>query len=315
MDNHPFYRIASLSCFLWLPSACASALSAEVVPDALNQRPSIPPAAAITVTTSGSPSLPGIPYLSLPRPSDDAPRQPVPQDIADLILALPSADLGIPATALRHAMHTTIGTVMEVPRIPGRPDRLVKMHAGQDSMFWVRTFESDNPNIRGYLVQIKIGCDNLRNTVVDHSADSAWRRCIDADRPSMGSGLRAYLGITGRPLQDVTASITSPEHMLGTVTQQRYQQQGASLPFLDGSRLDWVPVARWVVESDPDNPLRNDAHTFGKGSFAHAGFLLWNDDHFETRATVPATLWPCIDKTPQHDSWACPADDRFVIPD
>lgn len=129
----------------------------------------------------------------------------------------------------------------------------------------------------------------------------------------MGSGLRAYLKIAGQPLKDVTANITSPERMLGTGTQQGYEQQGASLPFLDGSRLDRVPVARWIVESDPDNPLRKDAHTFGKGSFAHAGFLLWNGNHFETRTTVPATLWPCIDKTPQKDSWACPKDDRFVI--
>lgn len=312
MKTCSLHRIAHLPGLLLSLAACASTPPGDLAASAADQQPSIPPAPAETVTTSGIPSLPGIPYLSLPRPPDDAPRQPVPQDIADLILALPPADLDVPATALQQAMQKTIGTVMEVPRIPGRPDRLVKMYAAHNSAFWVRTFESENPDIQGYLLQVKIDCELLRDIRLDSTVGSPWRRCFDSDRPSMGSGLRAYLKIAGQPLQDVTASITSPEYMLGTVTQQSYERQGASLPFLDGSRLDRVPVARWIMESDPDNPLRKDAHTFGKGSSVHAGFLLWNGDHFETRNTVPVTLWPCIDKTPQKDSWACPKDDRFI---
>ncbi|MGV8960617.1 MAG: hypothetical protein ACOH1V_09535 [Stenotrophomonas sp.] len=313
MKTYSLHRIAILTGLLLSRAAFASTPPADLAASAVDQTSSIQPTPAETVTTSGTPSLPGIPYLSLPRPPDNAPRQPVPQDIADFILALPPTDLAIPATALQQAMQKTMGTVMEVPRISGRPDRLVKIYADQDSAFWVRTFESANPDIQGYLVQVKISCDLLRDIRWDSIAGSPWRRCLDSDRPSMGSGLRAYLKIAGQPLKDVTASITSPERMLGTVTQQGYEQQGASLPFLDGSRLDRVPVARWIVESDPDNPLRKDAHTFGKGRLAHAGFLTWNGKHFETRATVTAALWPCIDKTPRKDSWACPKDDRFVI--
>ncbi len=138
--------------------------------------------------------------------------------------------------------------------------------------------------------------------------------CADSLTSRLSSGLRAYRKVAGQPIEDVTAQLTPPEQVLGKVALKRYEQLGASGPFLDDSRLDTVPVARWIVESDPENPLPKDAHTFDSGNYVHAGFLLWNGDHFETRATVPATLWPCPVDPPQKDPWRCPKDDIFVTP-
>lgn len=316
MKIQPLLRIAHQPVLLLALSGCAVLVPGFLFASAKERAADIeqPPPTQQAMAVSGTPSLPGIPYLGFPSRVEDAPPQSLPQEIADLLLSLPPADFDLPAMALQQAMQKTIGTVVEIPHIPGRPDRLMKMYAVRNSAFWVRTFESETPGTQGYLVQVKIDCDMLRNVPADSNADSPWRRCIDSDRPSMGNGLRAYRKVAGQPLADVTASITPPQHLLGADTEKRYQQQGASLPFLDGSRLDRVPVARWIVEADPENPLRKDAHTFGKGSYAHAGFLLWNGDHFETRTTVPAALWPCPRNPPQKDPWQCPKDDRFVSP-
>lgn len=37
------------------------------------------------------------------------------------------------------------------------------------------------------------------------------------------------------------------------------------------------------------------ARTFDHGNAIHAGFLRWNQGHFEVVRSVPATLWPCDD--------------------
>ncbi|MGV8960616.1 MAG: hypothetical protein ACOH1V_09530 [Stenotrophomonas sp.] len=106
----------------------------------------------------------------------------------------------------------------------------------------------------------------------------------------------------------MTATLAPPESMLGARTYQYYQLLGANPLFLDDSRLDLVPVAGWEVEADPEQPLPKGTHTFDGGNVAHAGFLVWNGDHFESRVTLPAALGLCPSDVPLR----CLTDDRFV---
>ncbi|PPU70048.1 hypothetical protein XpiCFBP4643_00225 [Xanthomonas pisi] len=122
--------------------------------------------------------------------------------------------------------------------------------------------------------------------------------------------MRAYRIVDGK-VEDVTASIRQPKEALGSELYDRYQAAGAGDAFLDDSRLDQVPVGRWIMELDPEQPLAEDApRAFDRGMLVHAGFFLWNGDHFENRDTVPARLWPCTDRPSE-----CNKEDRYVTAD
>ncbi|HAY42683.1 MAG TPA: hypothetical protein DCY59_03655 [Micrococcaceae bacterium] len=264
---------------------------------------------------SNAPSLPALGNLDYRAGPGPQTRQALPPDIESIIASLPASDLSLPAIDLPMLLNQSRAFVLEIPRISERPDRLVSARALPGAEFWVRSFESENPDVTGYLVQLRIDCRLLTNVPSETWLTLARTQCVNNERSGFDSGLRAYRKTRNQPIEDLTGTIVRPEEALGTKVLRRYATATASLPFPDSTRIDRVPVIRWIVESDPDNPLSKDAHTFGNGSFAHAGFLLWNGERFETRITVPTALWPCIDKTPQHDSWACPKDDRFVTPD
>ncbi|MGV8960615.1 MAG: XVIPCD domain-containing protein [Stenotrophomonas sp.] len=292
------FRLAFLAALLLSSAACASAPPAPTPSDA--------PAA------SGTPSLPGLSNPSYHVPVNTR-SQPLPSDIADLLLSLSSSDLGLPGGTLQVAVSRAKASIMEVPRIAGRPDRLISALAPRDSALWVRTFESENPDITGYLVQVDIDCRMLQDLPKDASLEAAQAQCSTKARRGFGGQLRAYLKTGNHPAEDITHTITPPEQLLGAEVMNRYLKATASEPFPDGTRLNRVPVIRWVVEADPDDPLAKDENTFAWGNKAHVGFLLWNGDHFETRATVPAALWPCPMDASHEDSLLCPKDDRFVI--
>lgn len=254
--------------------------------------------------------LPGLATMDGRGPVRSSKIQPLPQDVIDLLLTLPATDFEVPANALQQTLGQARGYVVEIPRASGQSDRRISaaIRAPIPYSVWVRSFESAVVGTTGYLIQIRINCSDLLREPMNPSIANVRNTCTDSGIDSKNNALRAYRKVAGKPIEDVTAQLKSPENTLGIETLCAYEQLGANPPFLDDSRLDLVPTARWVVEADPEQPLPNDAHTFYEGSMAHGGFLIWADDHFETRNTVPRTLWPCL----KDDELLCEKDDRFV---
>lgn len=235
--------------------------------------------------------------------------QQFPADIAEFLLSLPAENLRIPKTVLEYVLARAPAYIVKIPRGARLPDRRISAssHPYFPYFIWVRTFESETPGTSGYLVDISIACNLLGEISQSPPNTAAMSGCADPLMSRLSSGLRAYRKIAGQPIEDVTAQLTPPEQVLGKVALEHYERLGAGGPFLDDSRLDTVPVARWIVESDPENPLPKDGNTYDGGYLAHAGFLLWNGDHFETRASVSTALWPC-----PSEHLSCHEDDRFV---
>lgn len=297
-------RTLPLAVSMVLTGGCSS------LPSETNIPRTIDPAHASDAASL--PALASLDYRAGPGPH---PRQTLPPDIESILVSLPASGLGLPAVDLPKLLNQSRAFVLEIPRINGRPDRLVSASTPLGAEFWLRSFESENPDITGYLVQLRIDCRLLIDMPNGIELALARTQCIKKERSGFDSGLRAYRKVKNQSIEDLTGTIDPPEETLGAKALQQYAKATASSPFPDDSRIDRVPVIRWIVGSDPDDPLPKDRHTFGYGSFAHAGFLIWDGERFETRATVPVALWPCIDRTPQNDSWACPTDDRFVTPD
>lgn len=290
-----------------LLSLCACASSPGMGTPADHETTAAPRPLPVPID-AGTPPLPGVTSLGMSMPETRIALKGLPKDIEDLVLSLPPADFRATPDIWQYTVRQAIGGMMLIPRITGRPDRRISMVSSGDSALWIRTFESENPAITGYLIQVRFGCELVKDSPIQLPEGSAQDICLGYPNAWIGSGLRAYRKVTGQAIEDVTAQLTPPEQVLGEETMERYRQLGADGPFLDDSWLDRVPVARWIVESDPENPLPEDAHTYDGGYLAHANFLLWNGDHFETRATVPASLWPCPPNRPS----SCIDDDRFV---
>jgi hypothetical protein len=298
------FRILTLPVSMVLTGACSALPSGTSISQTID--PAHP---------SAAPSLPALGSLDYRADPESNTRQVLPADIEAILLSLPVSSLGLPAVDLPTLLNQSTAFVLEIPRINGRPDRLVSASTLPGAEFWIRSFESENPDVSGYLVQLRIDCRLVTGTSNGIELAPARTQCIERKRSGFDSGLRAYRKVKSQPIEDLTGTIDHPDGILGAKVLQQYAKATASPPYPDDSRIDRVPVIRWIVESDPDEPLPKDGNTYDGGYLAHAGFLLWNGDHFETRATVPAALWPCIDTTPQNDSWACPKDDRFVAPD
>lgn len=271
--------------------------------------PAEPPSAVVATQQQTAP-LPGLASLNT-RTTPNGHKGPVPKNISNLLLSLPSMDLQVPRPLLQSILKQANAYIVEIPRIAGRSD--VRMTLSSHPRFpyfvWARSFQGDTPGTIGYLVQVSVDCGELQHAQADPQIASARTACAKPGMERLDSGLRAYRVEAGQAPEDMTANLTRPEATLGTELYQRYQHQGGSTLFLDDSRLDQVPVSRWVMEFDPEQPLATDAaRAFDHGAQAHAEFLVWNGDHFESRDTVPTTLWPCPPQAPS----LCTDDDRFV---
>ncbi|MEA9898091.1 hypothetical protein VDG04_16270 [Xanthomonas campestris pv. raphani] len=257
-----------------------------------------------------APGLPGVGDLN----NRDAPYgryRAIPAEVVTALQSLPMAPLQVPRPLLKQILERE-GYVVEVSRGSSPPEfRITSIRSsGADYALWVRTFRGQSPNIAGYLVHISAACSQLVGLPSDDTTEAAKRECAEPGRKGLGTGLRAYRIVDGK-VEDVTASIRQPKEALGAELYDRYQAAGAGDAFLDDSRLDQVPVGRWIMELDPEQPLPEDApRAFDRGMLVHAGFFLWNGDHFENRDTVPASLWPCTDRPSE-----CIKEDRYVTAD
>lgn len=257
---------------------------------------------------------PGLAYPGL----EKAKAMPVPAAIARLLLSLPVQDVLASAELRQRYLQGNV-LVQEVEGQAGNKGYLVADHEGSWYGFWIRSFQGTRPELTGYLVEVRGKCADL------HGEDPAYAEpVVDAQRQCnvrgaghFDSGMRAYRLIEGQPPEDVTASI-APDPAVAKARRERYVDIGASGIFADDTNLGQVPVFRWIMETDPDRPLPvSDPNTFYNGHRVHAGFVVWNGEHFENRKTVPRALWPC-EKWRDDDGNvlpcpdATPEGDRFI---
>ncbi len=242
--------------------------------------------------------------------------RPAPEIISRFLLSLPADKILVsPASRLRYLQGDVL--VKQVQGEAGNRNYVVADRNESSYGFWIRSFQGDRPELNGYLVQVQGLCAELQTMVTVPSA--AQRQCRYSNK-YFSSGMRAYRVTEGHPPEDVTASI-APDPAVTRARRGRYADIGASEIFADDMNLDQVPVFRWTIETDPDQPISvSDPHTFYNGHRVHAGFVVWNGERFEKRKTVPRALWPC-EKWRDDDGNvlpcpdATPEGDRFVTGD
>jgi hypothetical protein len=253
--------------------------------------------------------LPGLAGRNV-RASASGRYQPVPADIAEFLLSLPAGDLGVPRQVLQQVLRAK-AFVVEIPHADGAPDLRVTLtnDPGHGYWLWLRSFRGGNADVVHYLVQFSLRCDMRTDATAAEQARALQGACAQPAGPAIDTGLLAYRVAAGGVPGNVTASIANPATLLGADAMARYQSMGGGDPYVDDSRLDEVPVFRWVMEFDPEQPLpASDPRAFDHGSYVHAGFVAWTGDGFASSDTVPRSQWPC----PQHSPSLCADDDRFV---
>lgn len=294
-----------------MPALNAYAQPASAAPsDALTQRAESSPTGKLNRDVA--PSLPGTASLNN-RTATTGNYRPIPQEVIDALLSLPTAGLQVPQSTLKQLLGKKTSYVVEIPRLPSRPDVRITStrQPGAPYYVWARSFQGRSAGVTGYLVNVSVSCKAPVDELTEEAAIALRHGCAKAGTQRLSSGLRAYRMTNGRA-EDVTTTIQPPQEALGVDLYKRYQTLGGSQLFLDDTRLDQVPAARWVMEFDPEQPLQPDANrTFDSARMVHAGFVVWESDNFKSRDTVPAGLWPCPEKRPAE----CPDDDRFVTED
>ena len=247
--------------------------------------------------------------------------RPAPEIISRFLLSLPADKILVsPASRLRYLQGDVL--VKQVQGEAGNRNYVVADRNESSYGFWIRSFQGSSPELTGYLVEVRGKCAGLDGTDPAYAAPvaEAVRQCGVTGAGHFDSGIRAYRVIEGQAPEDVTASI-APDPAVARARRGRYADIGASEIFADDMNLDQVPVFRWTIETEPDQPISvSDPHTFYNGHRVHAGFVVWNGERFEKRKTVPRALWPC-EKWRDDDGnvlpcpEATPEGDRFVTGD
>ena len=257
-------------------------------------------------------SLPGLPSASGPQ-MEGGEYMPAPEAVSRFLMSLPTQDILVsPAVRQRYLQ----GKIL-VKEVPGAGNRnYIAVDRNESSYgFWIRSFQGATPRLTGYLVQVQGLCTE-QETADPAQVAAVAAQCRYGREKFFDSGMRAYRVVEGQPPEDVTASI-APDPAVRAQREQ-YANIGANPIFADDMNLDKLPVFRWVVEADPEQPIPvSDPHTFYNGHRAHAGFVVWNGERFENRKIVPRALWPC-EKWLDDDGNvlpcpdATPEGDRFV---
>lgn len=266
---------------------------------------------------SAAESLPGLPSAYGPH-VEGGKYMPAPEVISHFLMSLPTHDILISPTARRRYLQGKV-LVLEVAGEASSRNYVVVYRDASTYGFWIRSFQGNNPDLTGYLVEIQGLCAELDSANSVQAAVIATQ-CRGGHEKYFDSGIRAYRVTEGQPPEDVTASI-APDPAVAKAQRERYAALSASPILADDMNLDKLPVFRWIVETDPEQPIPvSDPHAFNNGHRAHAGFVVWNGERFESRKTVPRALWPC-EKWLEEDGRVAPCPDstpegdRFIRDD
>lgn len=178
---------------------------------------------------------------------------------------------------------------IEISGLGKKPDSLfMQGNFFKKTGFWIRSFEGNNAADNIYLINLY----------------------------SNPTALRAYRSGKNDQLEDITQTVFPPLStiVLPAKTLKQYQRAYFSGVFLDDSRLNQVPVLRWIAEIDPNNKklFTKDTRVLSDGITIHFGFLVWNGKSFDLKQKVERALWPCR-KDRFNQQLYCDHLDPFVI--
>ncbi|MEO6519575.1 MAG: hypothetical protein ABIO17_11385 [Pseudoxanthomonas sp.] len=262
--------------------------------------------------------LPGLPGASGPH-VEGGKYVDAPEGVVHLLMSLPIRDILVSESVRQRYLEDKV-LVKEVQGGAGPQNYLVVVRNESSYGFWIRSFQGTRRELTGYLVQVQGLCAEHK-PADPVQATAVASQCRHGREKYFDSGMRAYRVVEGQPPEDVTASIAPDPANSSKAMREHYASVGASSVFADDMNLDKLPIFRWVVEYDRDQPAPiSDPHSFYYGHMAHAGFVVWDGERFENRKTVPRALWPC-EKWLDDDGRvlpcpdATPEGDRFISDD
>lgn len=269
--------------------------------------PEAPPSTAASLLAAQE-SVPAVRLPGLPDASgaqlDTGRLQPLPAELATVLTRATALEVPPPANPGSGDAY-----VIDLPQRDGRHEYLAADSNGSAFRYWIRSFSGTAPTMTGYLLQVRMPCQDVTVAGKTEHMAAAQQQCRAAGTEFADSGLRAYRVMGDHAPTDVTGELAPAVVAAVRELHDAYRDKGASDVFVDASRLPQVPVLRLVAEMDPEHPLPATATgAFDHGNQVHAGFVVWDGERFVYQKTVPAALWPC----PPDKSSLCTKDDRFV---
>lgn len=265
-------------------------------------------------------------WISEPPMQDSACYGMLPAHVAAFLRTIPDSHPHLDAE-FREEQAATKQRFVFVEGYGKRPDVLASIHS--TSAFWIRSFEGPDPDVTVYVV-FGPGCE-----YDPRSHERGYDEGCLPGYPAVMREIRIYRIRSGEAPEDVTSELAPPAPVLTAEERRRYgvhlrpPEDGGAGDLdvqLDVTRLDQVPVMRWVLrpamEGDYEAPPISaaDPRAFVEyetpGHIAHFGFLVWNGTRFELRESVPVHLWPC--RSVQYAKHVCgagydAAGDRYLI--
>lgn len=205
----------------------------------------------------------------------------VPAPVAALLRALPEAVFHLSRERLeRDLTGPTKFTAMR--GMGARPDVMVWGNGWE-----VRSFEGPDPQTTFFQVIGPFDCGKATH-------ESRYAATSSCAAPALaGRGYRVHKGV---PV-DVSARLL-PKEPADAKAYRHYAALRGELQGPDESRLARVPVMRWYMTFDPEDPNPDtlpdsDPRVFGGENYAHLGFIVWNGREWAPYTTVPRAYWPC----------------------
>jgi hypothetical protein len=205
----------------------------------------------------------------------------MPAHLANVLKAIPEQQLLLPRAA-RERQLSQKAWFKAVPGYGQRPDFL----AVQDGM-WVRSFEGADPATTVYLVSGPFTCVDGRHP--ENIGGETMRLSTGSCREALVQQ-RVYQVTAGAMPQDITEQVMPAQPLVSDADRKRFGVEGAAAQ-LDAGKLQFGPALRWYADVKAEG--KAEPRTYGEWGRLHLGFLVWNGERFETRDTLPRSLWTC----------------------
>ncbi len=205
----------------------------------------------------------------------------MPAHLANVLKAIPEQQLLLPRAA-RERQVSQKAWFKAVPGYGQRPDFL----AVQNGM-WVRSFEGADPATTVYLVSGPFTCVDGRHP--ENIGGETMRLSTGSCREALVQQ-RVYQVTAGAIPQDITEQVMPAQPLVSDADRKRYGVEAASVQ-LDAGKLQFGPALRWYADVSAEG--KAEPRTYGEWGRLHLGFLVWNGERFETRDTLPRSLWTC----------------------
>lgn len=228
----------------------------------------------------------------------------MPAHLANLLKAIPEQQLLVPRAA-RERQLSQKAWFKAVPGYGVRPDFLAVQNG-----IWVRSFEGADASTTVYLVSGPFTCVDGR--YADATAGKTQRLSAGSCREALVEQ-RVYQVTAGAAPQDITAQVMPAQPLLSDADKKRYGVEGTAVQ-LDPGKLQFGPALRWYADVPAES--KAEPRTFGEWGRLHLGFVVWNGERFESRDTVPRSLWTCEPVAPGDAACSGYADagrDPFVV--